>query len=78
MTYTYNNDKSKCQLCLYIKCTNEGMIPNLIEFNNQNKSVLNDVSSVFENNKCHVCESDKSSGFNFGGISCESYIIVFL
>ena len=47
------------------------MIPNLIELNNQNKSVIIDVSSVFENNKCHVCESDKSSGLNFWGISCE-------
>ena len=47
------------------------MIPYLIELNNQNKSVLNDVSSVFENNKCHVCESTKSSGLNFGGITYE-------
>ena len=46
------------------------MMPNLIELNNQNKSVLNDVSTSIENNKCHVCESDKLLGLNFGGISC--------
>ena len=45
-------------------------MPNLIELNNQNKSVLNDVSASIENNKCHVCESDKLLGLNFGGISC--------
>ena len=70
--YTY--DKSKCQYCRYIKCSNVEMIPNLIELNNQNKSILNDVSAFNkchdENNKCHVSESDKSSGLNFGGISC--------
>ena len=46
------------------------MMPNLIELNDQNKSILNDVSSSIENNKCHVYESDKSLGLNFGGISC--------
>ena len=56
----------------FIKCTNVGMIPNLIEFYNQNKSVLNDVSSFFENNKYNVYETDKSSGLHFEGTSCES------
>ena len=72
MSYANNNDDSKCQYCRYIKCTYEGMIPNLIEFNNQYKSVLNDVSSVFENNKCHVFETPKPSELNLGKISWES------
>ena len=54
------------------------MIPNLIELNNLNKSLLYVISSVFENNKCHDCESDKSSGLNIGGISCEGCIKFFL